>query len=68
MPDRQSVPQCPQCFKPLRLTENVYEYDKGPPYNKRIVGTKPAHNRYAPFCTLRCGWRWAKQRIGRKKK
>jgi endogenous inhibitor of DNA gyrase (YacG/DUF329 family) len=60
---------CPQCGKALRDTENVYKYG-GPSeqYQKRKVGERPALNPYAPFCTLRCGWRWAQEHVGRKKK
>lgn len=59
--------KCPQCDKKLRVTEGIYERPFVPPYGRIKVGERPAVNRFAPFCSLRCGWRWAKAHIGRKK-
>ena len=70
----EQMAKCPQCGKALKVMESVYEYDTNPASGLRIVtsrkkvGEKPAFNRYAPFCTLRCGWRWAKEHVVRRKR
>lgn len=53
---------CPQCGKLLQAMRNVYEYPRvnGIP-TKVKVGTEPKPQHYAPFCTLRCGWKYGKE-------
>jgi endogenous inhibitor of DNA gyrase (YacG/DUF329 family) len=66
---------CPHCGKALRAIEIIYESKVNPVSglvianaDKVKVGERPARNRYAPFCTLRCGWAYGRWYYNKGKK
>jgi endogenous inhibitor of DNA gyrase (YacG/DUF329 family) len=60
---KEVLMNCPQCGKRLRQWRWKQDWSSTDikKFGKRI-GKEQAHNKYAPFCSLRCGWGWAKER------
>lgn len=67
-PTSKSRPACPQCGSGIQTEQAVFDWPRiNGVLHKVKIGTEPKINHFAPFCTLRCGWRWAKANFRRKK-